>query len=120
MATNYYGSDLESGEESSGISEVESDHDVEDEEYDYNKQENSSSLNLNAASSELFESTGPYSDEPLADDDWIEEYNKERQRIEKHNKELEDRLSGATSVDLWCRCGNCRVDRLQHAPECQC
>ena len=59
MATNYYGSDLESGEESSGISEVESDHDVEDEEYDYNKQDNpdnSSSLNLkDAASSELFD-----------------------------------------------------------------
>ena len=44
---------------------------------------------------------GPYAEEPLADDDWLEQYNRDRERTENRNRELEDRLNGITPVDTW-------------------
>ena len=47
------------------------------------------------------EEQGPYAEEPLADDDWLEQYNRDRERTENRNRELEDWLNGITPVDTW-------------------
>lgn len=74
--------------------------------------------NSNEVKSDLEE--GPYSEEPLADDEWMEEYTRERKLIEDRQKELQNRLERVVDNNIWCKCGNCCVDLLQNAMECQC
>ena len=94
----------------------------------------------------------PYSEEPLADDQWMEEYSRERKLTEERQQELQNQLERVVESNIWlvsrhlvlflhckcvillhmnttfasvliffrCKCGNCCVDVLQNAMECQC
>lgn len=90
MARNYYGSDC-SSEEESWLDFLREDCEVEDEDCQNSSSDNDSNIN----------DAGPYSNEPLADDEWLKEYYKERQRIEERNKQLQDRLDGVVPIDSW-------------------
>lgn len=48
-----------------------------------------------------FVCTCPYSDEPMADDSWIEAYNEEMRLAEERQIELEGRLNGVSPVSEW-------------------
>ncbi|KAK3747404.1 hypothetical protein QZH41_012091 [Actinostola sp. cb2023] len=72
------------------------------------------------AMASIMEEEGPYADEPLADDAWLQDYQREREIIEERHKELQSRLRGEKPVDMWCSCGHCSTERLQNAKECQC
>ncbi|XP_065068882.1 uncharacterized protein LOC135694120 [Rhopilema esculentum] len=63
---------------------------------------------------------GPYMDEPLADDEWIKNYNRERREEEQQIEKLNRRLNGTEPLATWCKCGNCRVEHLENPKECQC
>ncbi|CAH3185598.1 unnamed protein product, partial [Porites lobata] len=56
---------------------------------------------------------GPYIDEPIVDEEWLTEYNRELEEIERRNQELQNRFGK-------CSCGNCALDRLQNPGECLC
>ena len=40
-------------------------------------------------------------DEPIADEEWLKEYEKEQKENEKLERMLEKRLNGTTRVDSW-------------------
>lgn len=42
-----------------------------------------------------------YADEPLADEEWLKRYEKEKKENERLEKELWDRLSGTVQVETW-------------------
>lgn len=44
---------------------------------------------------------GPYADEPLADQEWLEEYRKKREEKEQRLSKLRDRLDGTVGVSSW-------------------
>lgn len=44
---------------------------------------------------------GPYSNEPLADENWLAEYYQEREKHEERSKELQSRLDGNVDTDQW-------------------
>jgi len=46
------------------------------------------------------DSEGPYADEPLADNTWLQDFFREREIFE-HHKELQSRLRGEKHVDMW-------------------
>ena len=48
-----------------------------------------------------FDALQPYAGEPLADQEWIEEYQKEREEKERNLHVLQDRLDGNVQVDSW-------------------
>ncbi|CAB4003761.1 Hypothetical predicted protein [Paramuricea clavata] len=61
-----------------------------------------------------------YADEPLADDEWLQNYNRqERERLELQEK-LERRLDGSVEMSEWCNCGNCDISLLTNNRECHC
>ncbi|CAB4032891.1 Hypothetical predicted protein, partial [Paramuricea clavata] len=61
-----------------------------------------------------------YADEPLADDEWLQNYNRqERERLELQEK-LGRRLDGSVEVSEWCNCGNCDITLLTNNSECHC
>ncbi|KXJ09646.1 uncharacterized protein LOC110246688 [Exaiptasia diaphana] len=62
----------------------------------------------------------PYSAEPLADENWLEEYNKRQEEKKQKLEKLKDRLVGKETIKNWCKCGNCNVKFLQNAYECCC
>ena len=47
------------------------------------------------------EPEGPYMDEPLADDDWIAEYNREVSEAEQRNQALQNRFDNIEGLDAW-------------------
>ena len=47
------------------------------------------------------EPEGPYMDEPLADDDWIAEYNGEVSEAEQRNQALQNRFDNIEGLDAW-------------------
>ncbi len=49
----------------------------------------------------LFGSFEPYQDEPDADDEWMADYNRERQEERRRNDELEERLLGRREINSW-------------------
>ncbi|XP_065058641.1 uncharacterized protein LOC135686047, partial [Rhopilema esculentum] len=62
----------------------------------------------------------PYSDEPLADEAWLEEYRREKEEEQREEEELKKRLDGSTKLKSWCECGKCDRILLQNAMECRC
>jgi hypothetical protein len=42
-----------------------------------------------------------YSDEPLADEEWLAEYNREREEREERMVELRRRLDGTELINSW-------------------
>ncbi len=49
----------------------------------------------------LFGSFEPYQDEPDADEEWMADYNRERQEEIQRNEELEERLLGRREINSW-------------------
>ncbi|KXJ19561.1 uncharacterized protein LOC110254532 [Exaiptasia diaphana] len=62
----------------------------------------------------------PYCNEPLADQKWLEGYNKRQKEKEEELGRLNDRLTGKETISNWCNCGHCDVKFLQNAYECCC
>ncbi|XP_046839887.1 uncharacterized protein LOC124434069 [Xenia sp. Carnegie-2017] len=50
---------------------------------------------------------GPYSNEPVADEEWLSNYRGRKQKYDDRLKELQRRLDGEEKYDQWCKCGNC-------------
>ncbi len=46
----------------------------------------------------------PYADDPIADEEWMENYRRERQVELRRNEELENRLNGTSEVNSWYVC----------------
>ena len=44
---------------------------------------------------------GPYSQEPLANDQWLQEYQQERRIIEAREQELQNRMDRVVELDSW-------------------
>ena len=44
---------------------------------------------------------GPYCQEPLADEDWLLEYNRERKKIEERQQQLQNRLDKIVQESTW-------------------
>jgi len=61
-----------------------------------------------------------YADDPLADEEWLKLYEKERKEEEALEKTLQKRLNGTENVRDWCQCGNCDLQFLQNISECYC
>lgn len=61
-----------------------------------------------------------YANEPIADEEWLAQYEEERKTEEELEKKLQNRLSGAEDIKEWCHCGKCSLARLQNISECYC
>ncbi|KAK3745187.1 hypothetical protein QZH41_008384 [Actinostola sp. cb2023] len=61
-----------------------------------------------------------YSDEPLAGEEWIAEYNRQEKETEELEENLTRRLDGTTPTSEWCKCGHCVTRDLQNLSECYC
>ena len=44
---------------------------------------------------------GPYIDEPIADEEWLTEYNPELEEIERRNQELQNRFDRIVEPETW-------------------
>lgn len=44
---------------------------------------------------------GPYAGEPLADEEWLAQYNQQNDEREQRDEELTSRLDGTTELRLW-------------------
>ena len=44
---------------------------------------------------------GPYIDEPIADEEWLTEYNRELKEIERRNQELQNRFDRIVEPETW-------------------
>ena len=44
---------------------------------------------------------GPYIDEPIADEEWLTEYNRELEEIERRNQELQNRFDRIVEPETW-------------------
>ena len=44
---------------------------------------------------------GPYMDEPIADDEWLAEYNREVEQNERRNQELQNRFDRTIETASW-------------------
>ena len=53
------------------------------------------------ADSDKIDDEGPYSEEPLANDQWLQEYHQERRIIEERERELQNRIDRVVELDLW-------------------
>ncbi|CAB3999985.1 Hypothetical predicted protein [Paramuricea clavata] len=62
----------------------------------------------------------PYEEEPIADDDWVERYESEKETARIHFEELQQRLDGTIPTSQWCKCNNCDTSLLQNEYETQC
>lgn len=47
------------------------------------------------------EPEGPYMDEPIANNEWLEEYMREVEEAEIRSQELQNRFDGAVGLDTW-------------------
>ncbi|CAH3145123.1 unnamed protein product [Porites lobata] len=66
------------------------------------------------------DSLEPYADEPLADEEWLENYRREQAENAELEKELTKRLNNSVRVADWCTCGKCERDLLTNISECYC
>ncbi|CAB4021612.1 Hypothetical predicted protein [Paramuricea clavata] len=122
-------SELYLDESSSSVeSECESSGDIDDYELEVEEFDVGSASASNEASGKSWEDNTvaaatavfPYSDEPIADIEWIEEYEREKESEKLHVEALKQRLDGTIAVSQWCKCGNCDTALLQNVYECQC
>ena len=44
---------------------------------------------------------GPYIDEPIADEEWLTEYNRELEEIERRNQGLQNRFERIVEPETW-------------------
>ena len=44
---------------------------------------------------------GPYIDEPIADEEWLTEYNRELEETERRNQELQNRFDTIVEPETW-------------------
>ena len=44
---------------------------------------------------------GPYFDEPLADEEWLEEYNREVEEAERRDQVLQNRFDRTQGLETW-------------------
>ena len=44
---------------------------------------------------------GPYIDEPIADEEWLTEYNRELEEMERRNQELQNRFDRIVEPETW-------------------
>ena len=44
---------------------------------------------------------GPYIDEPIVDEEWLTEYNRELEEIERRNQELQNRFDRIVEPKTW-------------------
>ena len=80
------------------------DYDIEDETLEMTSKDGSESDLSYAVEEELLENTDEfiaYTDEPLADDSWVEEYIQRQEEYTQEMKELSLRLNGQTPVISW-------------------
>jgi len=47
------------------------------------------------------EDAGPYSSEPLADDEWLRDYFRERKIIEENERQLQNRFDRVVEINTW-------------------
>ncbi|CAH3153488.1 unnamed protein product, partial [Porites lobata] len=66
------------------------------------------------------DSLEPYADEPLADEEWLENYRREQAENAELEKELTKHLNNSARVADWCTCGKCEPDLLTNISECYC
>lgn len=98
MSSNHSNSDCYTDSEDSDISFI-PEYDIEIEEDD------GDSRSMATSSQESLESLDScdmaYADEPLADEEWIAQYEKEVKENEDLERKLEKRLNGTEEVDSW-------------------
>ena len=44
---------------------------------------------------------GPYVDEPIADEEWLTDYNRELEETERRNQELQNRFDRIVEPETW-------------------
>ncbi|CAB3995603.1 Hypothetical predicted protein [Paramuricea clavata] len=103
-------SELYLDESSSSVeSECESRGDIDDYELEVEEFDVGSASASNEASGKSWEDNTvaaaaavfPYSDEPIADIEWIEEYEREKESEKLHVEALKQRLDGTIAVSQW-------------------
>ncbi|XP_015766905.1 PREDICTED: uncharacterized protein LOC107345686 [Acropora digitifera] len=62
----------------------------------------------------------PYAEEPLADEEWLQNYRNEQEEKEDLEEELKLRLDNFVPVSDWCSCLQCCRDLLRNINECYC
>ena len=73
------------------------------ESYDTNNEIEFEELESVSANNDILteDEAGPYSSEPLADDEWLREYYREREIIEENERQLQNRLDRVVEIDSW-------------------
>ena len=70
--------------------------------YEIEEEDDGESRSMLSQSEESLDSCDmAYADEPLADEEWIEQYEKEVKENEELERMLEKRLNGTERVDSW-------------------
>ena len=90
--------------EDSGESDVFSERDewsVSSDSYDEIEFEDFDSFALDENADKSDDEEGPYSQEPLANDQWLQEYQQERRIIEARERELQNRMDRVVEQDSW-------------------
>ncbi|XP_046855950.1 uncharacterized protein LOC124449052 [Xenia sp. Carnegie-2017] len=62
----------------------------------------------------------PYQDEPVADEEWVQNYHDGLRERQFFLETLLDRFNNRVPLEQWCICGNCRTNMLQNEKEIQC
>ena len=94
MSSDQSNSDCYTDSEDSDISFI-ADYEIEEE-------DDGESRSMVSQSEESLDSCDmAYADEPLADEEWIEQYEKEVKENEELERMLEKRLNGTERVDSW-------------------
>ena len=90
--------------EDSGESDVFSERDersVASDSYDEIEFEELDSFALDKNADKSDDEEGPYSQESLANDQWLQEYQQERRIIEARERELQNRMDRVVELDSW-------------------
>ena len=53
------------------------------------------------SSSDRVQDVGPYINEPIADEEWLEKYREKKQSYDERLKELQRRLDGTEELSTW-------------------
>eukprot|EP00112_Aurelia_sp_Birch-Aquarium-sp1_P001201 Seg1123.3 transcript_id=Seg1123.3/GoldUCD/mRNA.D3Y31 product="hypothetical protein" protein_id=Seg1123.3/GoldUCD/D3Y31 len=77
-------------------------------------------VSLNHNDDDFDSDEGPYRDEPLADKEFMANYNREIRQIAERNQRLLRRFQGTEGLQTWCKCGKCSLETLQNENECWC
>ncbi|XP_028513515.1 uncharacterized protein LOC110234613, partial [Exaiptasia diaphana] len=101
---------------STSSSEFPSDYEIKDER---TESEASESNHSDSETSECFDE-GHHTEEPIADQQWLNEYEESEAQHAKLEKMLTDRLTGKIHVDEWCNYGKCSTALLVNISECYC